>query len=415
MSQVEILYVSSSGLTALSGGGWTRIASEAREARKFGFSVRILCFIPLQHILLRPKFMAAAKASLEQNALSPVYFVPRLPLTRVAWISWLNDWFATFVILTFCLFYNIRIIHCHGILLARLGFMAKRIKGNIKIVVDVHGASVEEYMYEKRLAFPDRKAKIMEKQELQALKNADWIIFVSNAMRKYYEGKYNLLIQNSCIIPCATKGNFKIDSKKRQALRTQYGINEKIVFCYVGSAESYQLPEAMCRFFAEILSAFPNSFLLILSHHQEVFLNYLKASKIDSSHYKVLSVQHEDIFNLLQMGDIGLLLRDNSIVNHVASPTKFAEYLICGLPVIITDFVGDYSEMVKQHKLGWIIDLSQLSIDADLKKFIQDVEIRRVEYAEKCSSFARRYLSWESYGKVLANIYTLLLSEKSLF
>ena len=44
--------------------------------------------------------------------------------------------------------------------------------------------------------------------------------------------------------------------------------------------------------------------------------------------------------------DFGLLLRENSIVNRVACPTKLVEYLRFGvIPVLDSPFVGDFAEL----------------------------------------------------------------------
>jgi glycosyltransferase involved in cell wall biosynthesis len=53
--------------------------------------------------------------------------------------------------------------------------------------------------------------------------------------------------------------------------------------------------------------------------------------------------------------DYGILIREKSVTNQVASPVKFAEYLACGLPVIISNELGDYSEFVKLNECGFIL------------------------------------------------------------
>jgi glycosyltransferase involved in cell wall biosynthesis len=50
--------------------------------------------------------------------------------------------------------------------------------------------------------------------------------------------------------------------------------------------------------------------------------------------------------------DYGLLIREESVTNKVASPVKFAEYLACGLKIIISPNLGDYSEYVINNDCG---------------------------------------------------------------
>jgi glycosyltransferase involved in cell wall biosynthesis len=305
-----------------------------------------------------------------------------------------------------CWCYRIKIVHGHGFGPALFALIAKKVKGSIKVVADLHGLSVEEYMYSLKGSHRDKLAELLQEREILVLHRADWIIFVSQAMRKYFEEKHRSYFKNFSVIPCATESTFEIDHGRREVLRREYGLSGKRVFCYVGSAAPYQRVERMCHLFGEILRLFPDSFFLAFSHHRDVFLSYLKDLEINPSNYKLASVDHDKILDLLQIGDIGLLLRDDSIVNRVASPTKFAEYCLSGLPIITTAFVGDFSELVKQYRLGWIIDLANLNADSSLTAFINEVQENRLEYAKRCSSFAKEHISWEVYGKALASVYT---------
>ncbi|MDQ3101430.1 MAG: glycosyltransferase, partial [Bacteroidota bacterium] len=63
---------------------------------------------------------------------------------------------------------------------------------------------------------------------------------------------------------------------------------------------------------------------------------------------------HAQVHGVLAACDIGLLVRSRSVTNEVASPTKFAEYLHAGLPVLISENIGDLSELVQKDRLGWV-------------------------------------------------------------
>jgi hypothetical protein len=56
----------------------------------------------------------------------------------------------------------------------------------------------------------------------------------------------------------------------------------------------------------------------------------------------------------LSISDYGILIREYSVTNKVASPTKFAEYLNAGLKVIISPEIGDFSAMVDKYNLGYV-------------------------------------------------------------
>jgi len=70
---------------------------------------------------------------------------------------------------------------------------------------------------------------------------------------------------------------------------------------------------------------------------------------------------HDRIIAYQNAADLGLLLRRPSPVNACAAPTKFAECLMCGLPLALTRGIGDYSALAEQHNLGVMVaDLDDL-------------------------------------------------------
>jgi glycosyltransferase involved in cell wall biosynthesis len=64
---------------------------------------------------------------------------------------------------------------------------------------------------------------------------------------------------------------------------------------------------------------------------------------------------YDEVRSVLEECDHGLLVRYPCVTNRVASPTKFAEYLSAGLPVIISRDVGDFSALVEGQDLGNVV------------------------------------------------------------
>jgi hypothetical protein len=192
---------------------------------------------------------------------------------------------------------------------------------------------------------------------------------------------------------------------RRDTVRRDERLASRLVFSYAGSSERYQLPDRMCRLFRRVHERFPHAFFLILSHDRDAFLRCLAAEGVAPDSYRVQGVERSEVFGWLQAADIGVVMRDDSIVNRVASPTKFAEYCASGLPVITTLGLGDVSDAVDRHQLGFIVDIDALDVDARLSAFIEDVEQNRAAYRDRCSAWARECMSWTAFGSVVTGIY----------
>ena len=79
-------------------------------------------------------------------------------------------------------------------------------------------------------------------------------------------------------------------------------------------------------------------------------------------------IRLEEINNYLNATDYGILFRENLPINNQASPTKFAEYILAGLKVIISEGVGDFSEFVREHDCGQVVSLVDGEFDVETQK-----------------------------------------------
>jgi hypothetical protein len=66
-----------------------------------------------------------------------------------------------------------------------------------------------------------------------------------------------------------------------------------------------------------------------------------RLAHLDPDAVRVTSARFDTVNGYLNAADAAFMLRRPSLVNRVASPTKFAEYCLAGLPVIMTDAVEE--------------------------------------------------------------------------
>ncbi|GAB4539765.1 MAG: hypothetical protein Fur002_05420 [Anaerolineales bacterium] len=389
------------------GGGRTRIVDIAREARARGFSPFVLCFFYPAQAKKGFKFLAEGRARLERDAACPVTYLPMLPFTQWAWMDALNNSYCGWMIFLVSLWRSANVIYGHGTKAGGLALLARALSKKIKVISDIQGAVADERIYAERLSPQDKSVQRLLKDEAQALTQSNRLIFVSHAMQTHYEKKFGATLAPAAILPCAARADFALNESTREQIRREYGISERLVICYSGSVRAYQLPDAMAALFAAIRREFPQAFFLIFSREKTFFENLLQARGISSEDYRIEFAPQGELFSRLQAADAGLLLRDNSIVNRVASPTKFAEYLLCGLPVITTNFIGDYSAAAGEHRIGQIVDLNRLApLDSSTRNFLQDLSANRQGYAARCAQFARANLTWNIHGEQLSTLLT---------
>ena len=91
-------------------------------------------------------------------------------------------------------------------------------------------------------------------------------------------------------------------------------------------------------------------------------------------------------------------------------PIKFAEYLACGIPVILTSGIGDTEEIVVSNRIGAVI---KNFTEEDYKNAINQIlELKKdgLMLRERCRMVAGRLFSLEDGIKKYGNIYKNLIA-----
>lgn len=225
--------------------------------------------------------------------------------------------------------------------------VAARLKKRFEfsLVWDCRGDSVAEFLARHDGASPMRsfmasaRARALEATRARAAAGCDRAIFVSHPLRELCSPL--MRGQMSIVAPCAaSETQFFFDASLRARMRRDLGYAEdEQVFVYSGSLANYQCFPESIALFRKAHRANPKTRLLALC--PDVAAAQKAIGKLDPAVARVLRVPHESVNDYLNAADVALMLRRHGPVNKVASPTKFAEFCLTGLQVVLTDAVHD--------------------------------------------------------------------------
>ena len=245
-----------------------------------------------------------------------------------------------------------------------------------KCIYDGRGiafAEAEEYhIYSNNL---NKKVKHIE---LFVLKNSDTVMAVTEKMFDVWEKHLNLNF-NHCkkvVIPCTIGAEFECNLDNPLS-RDFFGFSKQdIVLVYSGSLALWQSIDYMLKFYEQLRKSNEKVKLLMLCKSNNLIEKYV--NKYED--IKNLYLNPSEIPNALRLCDYGIILREKSITNSVSSPTKFAEYLSCGLKIIANNNLA-ISETILANDIGIIfsnanqkisLKKTSLSEKMKLKKFASD-------------------------------------------
>ena len=162
-------------------------------------------------------------------------------------------------------------------------------------------------------------------------------IFVSDALRLVSLGESTRI--PSEVIPCvASPKLFYFSPDLRTSFRRTLNIDPASpVFIYSGSISFFQCFNESVALFRAVLRNDPDAVFLIVTPNIESIRHALEG--IPERNLRLRSATIADVNGFLNAADFGILLRREDPINRVASPVKFAEYCLAGLPVIMTDAV----------------------------------------------------------------------------
>ncbi|TCL76754.1 glycosyltransferase involved in cell wall biosynthesis [Hydrogenispora ethanolica] len=278
----------------------------------------------------------------------------------------------------------------------------------IKVITDFRGLVSAEYQLEwerhRLLRGPVAwVAQGVRRIEQYAAEHSDHLLCVSQPFRDYLVRHYPVLQTRISVIPaCVDRRKFQFDPAARECLRAVYGLGRSFVVAYNGGAQRWQSPRLLMETFLKIRARIANAKLLLITNEPQRFEEYAAECGLQSADYLIFQVGHQAVAEYLSMADCALLVREPHPVNEVASPTKFAEYLSCNLPVVLSRGIGDTAAVLQTHPVGCFTD--------QLEKI---PELSKGGRWEIFQSAVSRYYSWDAHGSRLNAVYESLLTAEN--
>jgi len=298
------------------------------------------------------------KSQLPQSIVIPIF--PKAGLWR----------WNIFQLFFLCLFSSHKQIIARGAFATNLGLRLKKIGLIKKVVFDARGAYHAELTEYKVIDDANVISQIKE-IENKAIHNSDYRLAVSDALVNYWRKDYNYQSQNHVVIPCTLSANFIFEFPSSEELKN---LKQKNIFSendtilvYSGSSAGWQSFDLLEEWLLTAFEKNEHLKLVMLTNHPPEKSDFFEKYK---ERIFTKWLQPNQVKDMLLVADYGLMYRENTVTNQVASPVKFAEYLSCGLQIITSNNLGDFSDFVKTRNCGFVlpaqIDFKQ--IDYSIKK-----------------------------------------------
>ncbi len=262
----------------------------------------------------------------------------------------------------------------------------------IKIITDIRGATIDEVsLYLRNVYNPIKywlKIFHFKKNLKNAIFKSDHLSCVSDTLKEYLLRKSAFNVDSITVNHCIAGKKFIFSKAIREINRKKIGISDKDVLCvYVTGGNGLYQNTGI------VINNIIGKGYKILNMSKE---------EIQSDGVINLFVPYDEVPNYLCAADIGIVWRSDNVVNNVASPVKFSEYVCCGLPVIANNGVHIINDYINETGFGITIRNFN-EITGDIINSLLTID------RNKISEYSRGIFSSETIAKNYLRIYGHLL------
>ena len=259
---------------------------------------------------------------------------------------------------------RIELIHARSHIPATIALALKRRFGTA-MIFDVRGLMADEYVDAGHWRKGSLSYRITKSMERRALSAADGIVTLTEKIWpiiNQWDGLMNRRVAHEVVPCCADLKQFSFSQDDRSRRRQELGVDDRFVLVYSGSIDGWYLTENMADFFVALRKRNPRTYFLWLTpaRHERVRA-LMRAIGVSEADYGLIAAAPSDVPSYLSASDAGLAFIKPCFSKLASSPTKYAEYLGCGLPLVINAGIGDSDALVTREAVGALIsDFSEL-------------------------------------------------------
>lgn len=223
-----------------------------------------------------------------------------------------------------------------------------------------------------------------------AVRHSDFSLFVSEQMLGHYKNKYGHCGENHIIMPC-----FNSSLQDDVFYTSRY---ETPSFVYAGNLAAWQCFDKTVMIFKNLKQFLPDATLSIFTFEID------KAKRILSQNEVEADVSNKSVTELnmeLKKYKYGFIVRDDIAVNHVATPTKMANYIGAGLIPVFSNSLKAFNQNLESK---YLISFSneQECVDKILRMEERDIDIEQMKSDYESMFF--KYWNEKSYIEKLSSI-----------
>lgn len=224
----------------------------------------------------------------------------------------------------------------------------------LAVVYDADGLSIEERVDFAGLKEDSYRYRKQKQEEKAILRFAAKVLTRSQLAVTYLKHQHSIGSEKPFFVVANGRDSelFKRDEQQRSHWRQVWGLaSNDLLIAYTGSLGAPYAWERMQDIFSTILDSHPRAQFLVLTREKP---QSLAIHKHLEERIRVINGEFKDIPGYLSAADVGISLRKPAPSLLGLAPIKIGEYLMMGLPLILSPGIGDSEVILDKHPFVWM-------------------------------------------------------------
>ena len=307
------------------------------------------------------------------------------------------------------------IVHCRTILSTTVGH-SLALRQGAKLIFDMRGFWADERVEGSLWSLSNQIYRglyeYFKRKERRFFREADLVMTLTQRAKEFIQslGRGPGDVAEIVVVPCCVDtDHFSPEAVDRETVsrhRRELGLaSDTFVVTYLGSLGTRYMLTEMMRFFAVVRLEDQGARFLIVTRGDPALIHSAASdAEADPSAISIVSSTYEEMPNLIALADASVFFIKTGVSGKAVSPTKQAELMAMGVPVVCNSGIGDCDEILGGTGAGIVVDQmsEEAFLDAATRLRARDGlsadEIRQVALGKLSlqSGIARYHVAWES-------------------
>lgn len=301
---------------------------------------------------------------------------------------------------------KVSIIHARSYIPAAVALVVYKLTGT-PFIFDMRALWPEELITAGRLKRGGLIHRILVRIERACLMHAAAVVSLTDAAVAYLKKTYpeELQFQRIAVIPtCADLERF---------VPADQAADEKVYSCVGTVLSGWFLIDWLAAFFHVVATHDPDArFEIITRDDPDVVRQKLSGDSAFQNRIKVFGLPSDQVHAAVQQHYASTMFFTSGVSKLGSSPTRMAEILGCGLPVVANDGVGDVAAIVQRYQVGVVVEgNSQTEMETAYSSLVE--LIKDPELPLRCRKAAEEVFSLESGTRAYDQLYQDILGERT--